>query len=143
MGEPNADRPEARARQVTAHPYERRHPELHLMVVGMPRHANIADMDTKIAVQTALHPDALVGNRAVAFGPGQGLSQCRRRGENVVEQSDLPKVEPFGEVEAEKVVADGVRYKAQQRDLALDADAGVPILQTEERETCLVQKWLR
>ena len=68
MDESDADRQQARARQVTADAHERRHQELHLMAVGVPRHADIADPDAEIGIPPALHLHALVGDGAVAFG---------------------------------------------------------------------------
>ena len=94
MGETDADEPKIHVRQASANAHERRYPELHLMAVGMARYPDITDADTKVIGLSAKHLDALIGDRAVTLGPGQGFPEARRGGEHVVEKPDLAELEP-------------------------------------------------
>jgi hypothetical protein len=75
MGDADPDWPEAAAGQVLANPHEGRHPEFHLMPIGVAGDAHIAEADLQFASLFAAQPHALVGDGVVPLDLGQGLAK--------------------------------------------------------------------
>src|ERR671920_1740686 len=109
MGEADPNGPQVGTRQGATDPDKCRCPELDLMTIRVPRHADIIVANAEIAALLAPQPDTLIGDGAVPFGAGQGLPKRRRGGEYEVEQADLAWLEALGEMETEQVIRERLR----------------------------------
>ena len=84
---------QANARQLPTGSYESRRPELDLMPIPVATDANETESDTGAPAVNAFLRDAFINDRAIPCTASENVDQRFRRGEDIVEQTHLPKLD--------------------------------------------------
>src|SRR3981081_928946 len=93
----------------------------------MAGNTDVIERNPDILAFQIFHGYALIDNRAVPRRALQGLTQHFGGSRNIIEPSQLSKIDGLSEVKSEQIVVEGVRDEIQKANLTSDVEASVTI----------------
>ena len=119
-------------RQLPGNPDQDRDQGLHLLAIRVPRDADVADPDLQAVTSHTSCFQAFMRNGDVPSHASQRFSERGAGGLNIIEKSQLTRLDGLGEMKAEERIIHGLRSELEKCDLVLNSDPRSGILEVLE-----------
>src|ERR1700730_5495588 len=122
-----------------AQSYQHGYEELDLMSIRMSGNTDVIERDPEILAFQKFGGYALIDNRAVSRRTLQRLTQRFGGSRDIIEPSQLSKIDGLSEVKSEQLVVQGAGDEVEKADLMADLEASVTVLDLAFPQTRFLQ----